>query len=169
MKNAVIAAIVASIVASGSAVAATTLIDGHSIKDRSIPAIKLTSEAIASLAGATGPQGLQGPRGLQGAQGVAGAKGDPGPPGATSITVVQGPDVTVGASSAGSATAHCPNGVFAVAGGFQANQPVFVLASQPGNGDPPMWYWTVSIVNPSSTNSVTLHAYATCATSNATN
>jgi hypothetical protein len=51
MKNAMIAAIVAAVVASGSAVAATKLIDGHTIKNHTIPSTKLTEAAVASLQG----------------------------------------------------------------------------------------------------------------------
>jgi hypothetical protein len=51
MKNAIIAAIVAAVVASSTAVAATKLIDGHTIKNHTIPSTKLTEAAAASLHG----------------------------------------------------------------------------------------------------------------------
>jgi hypothetical protein len=85
MKSAVIAALVAAVVASGSAVAATRLIDGHSIKNGTIPATKLTGAAVASLHGLRGPRGYTGVAGVQGAvgpAGPAGAQGAAGPQGA---------------------------------------------------------------------------------------
>ena len=60
MKSALIAAIVSAVVASGSAVAATRLIDGHSIRNHTIPETKLTAAAVASLRGKRGPRGATG-------------------------------------------------------------------------------------------------------------
>jgi hypothetical protein len=100
MKTASIAALVAAVVASGSAVAATRLIDGHSIKNRTIPATKLTRAAVASLHGLRGPRGSSGADGTDGAQGPAGPqgpKGDTGAPGAKGDTGPTGPTGADGA------------------------------------------------------------------------
>jgi hypothetical protein len=73
-------------VALGSSAYATGVIDGHSIKSRSIPATKLTASATRSLKGRRGPagsRGLRGPSGSQGASGANGANGVVGPRGAT--------------------------------------------------------------------------------------
>lgn len=137
MKNAVIAALVASVVASGSALAAASLINGHSIVDGTIPVTKLTGAAVASL------------RGVR------------------EIRLVGGPAVTVAAGAAQSANVRCPSGAFAVAGGFTvtAGGPVFVQQDGPGNGASKSLTWNVSIVNPSSGTAATFHPWATCATS----
>lgn len=83
-------------VAGGSATAATSLINGKSIrkgtvtakqiKNRTITKGKLRPALIKSLRGTKGPQGPaggSGPQGLPGIQGQAGAKGTPGGKGAT--------------------------------------------------------------------------------------
>src|SRR5207302_9295892 len=92
MKSALIAALVSAIIGSGSAVAATRLINGNLIQNRSIPATKLTRAAVASLRGYTGPQG---PQGAQGPAGPQGAPGAAGMNGTTTITLVRGPNVSV--------------------------------------------------------------------------
>src|SRR5438874_6395521 len=74
----------------GGAYAASTFINGTTIKPNSIPKNRLTGAAIRSLRGARGPrgftgargaQGIQGPQGAQGAQGAQGSQGAPGPQG----------------------------------------------------------------------------------------
>src|SRR5438045_6042987 len=74
----------------GGAYAASTFINGTTIKPNSIPKNRLTGAAIRSLrgargprgfTGARGPQGVQGPQGAQGAQGAQGPQGAPGPQG----------------------------------------------------------------------------------------
>ena len=74
----------------GGAFAASTFINGTTIKPNSIPKNRLTGAAIRSLrgargprgfTGARGPQGVQGPQGAQGAQGAQGSQGAPGPQG----------------------------------------------------------------------------------------
>lgn len=74
MKAALIAAVVAAAIAASSAVAATHLIDGRTIRRHSIPLNRLTHVPVGKT-GATGPQGPAGP------VGPAGAQGPQGPPG----------------------------------------------------------------------------------------
>lgn len=71
----------------GTSYAAANLIDGSQIKPNSIPKIRLTRGALASLHGAKGARGIpgaegpQGPPGATGLPGSPGAKGDRGPAG----------------------------------------------------------------------------------------
>jgi hypothetical protein len=63
--------------------AASLLIDGHKLKNHSVPATKLIAGAVQSLRGQRGPrsaQGIQG-EGEQGEQGEQASKGSRGPPG----------------------------------------------------------------------------------------
>lgn len=147
MRSALTAALVAAIVASGSAVAATKLIDGHSIRDNTIPATKLTKAAIASL------QGMRGPR--------------------TTFSLVRGPNVDVPpGTNAGQSSALCPDGSYPVGGGFivtngfDAN-PV-VVASAPDTSDGKTADgWDVLIGNSAEAGaimSLTFHAWAICET-----
>jgi hypothetical protein len=149
MKSALIAALVSAIIASGSAVAATTLIDGHSIKNRTIPATKLTKAAVASL------HGLRGPRGYRGAAGHG-----------TTFSYVKGATVSIPPLSTGQATAQCPAGAFAVGGTF--GQPDGLLYMQfssqdvDGSGNP-TGAWDLVAYNPSSTDTRRLTHWAVCA------
>jgi hypothetical protein len=149
MKSALIAALVSAVVASGSAVAATRLIDGHSIKDHTISATKLTAAAVMSL---------QGARGLPGATGPAGK-------GAT-FTYVIGAYVDIAPKSTGMATAQCPAGAFALNGTFSSPDGGLVLtasglggAASSGNPD---GSWDVLAYNPTSTDA-RLRTLAVCA------
>lgn len=144
MKSALIAAIVAAIVASGSAVAATKLIDGHSIRNHTIPATKLTNAAIASLR--TAP---------------------------TTFTLVRGPNVDVPPSNtdAGTSTALCPSGAGPVGGGFivtngyEANPVVVADAIDTTDGKTADG-WDVAIGNSAEAGAIgtlTFHSWAVCA------
>jgi hypothetical protein len=151
-KTTVIALLALFFSLSGGAFAAGTLIDGHSLRVHSVPADRLTLAAEASLRGQRGPQGIQG---------VAGPKGDTGMSGST-VTLVKGADVTAAPSSYALATAQCPAGARAVAGGWFAGPGlVYVQSSTPdsvSNGT-----WDVNVYNGSSVTD-TMHVWATCAT-----
>jgi hypothetical protein len=117
----VVSLVAPAVALSGSAFAASTLIDGHSIKNRSIPAIKLTRSAVASLHGARGPRGYQG---IQGQPGLQGPTGPAGPPGANGtfdqsrLQYIDGSQVAVNPGETKSAEADCPTGTSAISGGF---------------------------------------------------
>jgi hypothetical protein len=149
MKSALIAALVSAVVASGSAVAATKLIDGHSIRNHTIPATKLTEAAVASL------HGLRGPRGYRGATGHG-----------TTFSYVHGPVVSIAPLSTGQTSAQCPAGAFAVGGTF--GQPDGLLYMQfssqdvDGSGNP-TGAWDTVAYNPSSTDTRRLSTWAVCA------
>jgi hypothetical protein len=104
--------------------AASAVIDGHSIKNHSIPATKLTRSAVASLRGQRGPrgfQGLQGPQGFTGATGAPGTNGAPGANGGfdpAKLSYVEGPHVFIAPGDTQSALATCPSGTAAISGGF---------------------------------------------------
>ena len=107
MKSAIIAAIVAAVVASGSALAATR-INGRSIKRHSIPLNRLAHRPVGKRGlpgpqGNTGPQGLQGPRGLAGGRGPAGRTGAAGPAGAAGSQGPAGADGASGTDCSGQA------------------------------------------------------------------
>lgn len=144
MKSALVAAIVAAIVASGSAVAATTLIDGHSIRNHTIPAAKLTNAAVSSLQGTP-----------------------------TAFTLVKGPNIAVPPSStnAGTSAALCPSGSgpvgggFVVTNGYKANPVVVEDAIDTTDGKTADG-WDVVIGNSAQAGAVgtlTFHSWAVCA------
>jgi hypothetical protein len=87
MKTIVSTALVTMVLAAGATAAGAKLIDGHLLKNGSVPASKLTKQARAALHGTRGPRGLPGapgavgPRGATGLQGPKGDKGDTGPTG----------------------------------------------------------------------------------------
>ena len=126
MKSVITAIIVSAIFSAGAT--AGVLIDGKSIKNRSIPLIKLTPGAVRSLhgargaQGAAGAQGIEGARGAPGPQGAQGAQGVAGPPGlsgyvsggSTGSTVL----VPAGAGAQASASSYCPLGTQALGGGY---------------------------------------------------
>ena len=66
-------------------------IDGHTIKDRSVPAVKLTNEAQASLRGRPGPAGAPGGIGKEGPAGAQGPMGEKGVPGIQGERGIEGP------------------------------------------------------------------------------
>ena len=69
MKNVITAAIVSALVATASTAAATSWINGHSIRPHSIPADRLTKGARVSLQGPQGPKGDPGIEGQNGRDG----------------------------------------------------------------------------------------------------
>jgi len=167
MRSAVIAAVVSAIVASGSAVAATRLIDGNQIRPHTISADKLTPSAAASL------RGMQGPRGATGATGPAGPQGPKGSAGVT-FTLVRGPNVDVPPSNtdAGQSSALCPDGSYPVGGGFivvngfEAN-PVVVASTIDTSDGKTADGWDVVMGNSAEAGAkgtLTFHAWATCET-----
>lgn len=122
MKSIITAIIVAAVIA-GSAGAASLLIDGHKLKNHSVPITKLTASAVASLQGQQGEQGPQGIQGPQGAPGPPGAQGVPGPPGPPGLSGYVGgsggtPTVSVAPGTEGTATTFCPEGTQVIFGGF---------------------------------------------------
>jgi hypothetical protein len=163
MRSALIAALVSAVVASGSAVAATKLIDGHSIKNHTIPATKLTEAAVASLQGERGPRGATGPQGPQGPQGPAGQNGK-----SITFSLAKGPSVDVAPGSQGTSSALCPAGSYPIAGNFfQTNGPsgyLVGIAWDTSDGTTLDGY-DVVMANPASNNvALTFHAEITCET-----
>ena len=114
----IITAIVIAAVISGSAGAASLLIDGKKLKNHSVPVTKLTASAVKSLRGQRGPQGIQGEQGEQGEQGDQGDQGDPGPPGLSGYVSVTSASVAVAAGEHGFAGAWCPAGTQPLGGGY---------------------------------------------------
>lgn len=115
MKSIITAIIIAAVI-SGTAGAASLLIDGHKLKNRSVPVTKLTASAVQSLRGQRGPRGAQGIQGEQGDQGV------PGPPGLSGYVGGSGgtPTVLVASLTEESATTFCPAGTQVLFGGFNS-------------------------------------------------
>ena len=58
MKTIIAIALVAAVLAAGATAAGTKLIDGHLLKNGSVPASKLTKQARAALRGTRGPSGV---------------------------------------------------------------------------------------------------------------
>jgi hypothetical protein len=151
MRAALIAALVSAVVASGSAVAATRLIDGHLIQNHTIPETKLTEAAIASLHGKPGSR--------------------------VTFTLARGPNVVVppgdgtGAST-GQSIALCASGSYPVGGGFFVTQsfdaqPVLVGDGPDTSDGKTADGWAVGIGNltdQGATMPLTFHAWATCET-----
>jgi hypothetical protein len=81
MKNALIAAVVAALVAAASGTAATIVITSKHIKNGTIQTVDISAKAKRALKGNRGPRGFAGAPGQQGVQGPAGANGANGAPG----------------------------------------------------------------------------------------
>jgi hypothetical protein len=147
----------------GAGAIAASAINGASIKRGTIPADRLTANARATLKGKTGPQGpagydgSQGPQGSPGAQGAAGISGANGGFDPAKVTYITGPDVPVASGAIATATATCPLGYIAIAGGFFSS----ITHAAYSNGGGPSWS---VIVNNDSLISVNVRAYAVCAT-----
>ena len=149
MRSALIAALVSAVVASGSAVAATRLIDGRLIKNHTIAETKLTDAAVASLR----------------------------EHGGVSFKLVRGPNVVVPAgdgsgASTGLSSALCASGSYPVGGGYLVTegygaQPV-VVGDGPDTADGKTADgWDVVIGNSAPLGAsmpLTFHAWATCET-----
>ena len=117
MKSIITAIIVAAVI-SGSAGAASLLIDGSKLKNHSVPVTKLTASAVRSLHGQRGAQGAPGVQGIQGAQGIQGSQGVPGPPGLSGWTRVGVTSALVTTGTQGSAFVGCPAGTQVLGGGY---------------------------------------------------
>jgi hypothetical protein len=91
----VVVAVVVALVGGGTAYAAGA-INGHSIKNNSIPLNKLTAAAKAQLKGQAGATGAQGAKGDQGPKGDTGARGLQGEPGKDGTNGADGIDGTNG-------------------------------------------------------------------------
>jgi hypothetical protein len=156
---ALLVASLALFVALGSGAYAAVIIDGHSIKNHSIPRNKLTRAAIASLRGQRGARGLTGP---------AGATGPAGGFDPSKVSYISSGDVAVapnpGGTDVGTATAACPSGTKVVGGGFVIGQGndggAEVFGSGP-NSDGSAW--SASIHNDSPTVTAHIAAFADCA------
>jgi len=144
---ALVVASVALFVALGSGAYAAVIIDGHSIKNHSIPGNKLTKAATASLRGQRGPAGGFDPN---------------------KVSYISSGDVAVapnpGGTAVGTATAACPSGTKVVGGGFiigQGNDGGAEVFGSGPNSDGSAWLASMHNDSPS----VTAHiaAFADCA------
>jgi hypothetical protein len=160
MKAAIIAALVAALVATTAASATiAALITGKQIKNGSIGLVDLSGKAKRALKGQrgpAGPQGAPGATGAQGAQGATGAQGAQGVQGVPGLAGVQYVTVT-GTVGGGTATANCPAGKFAIAGGGSAGADGWIYSSRPNNNTS----WTVGADGGGSPSTVT--AFVVCA------
>jgi hypothetical protein len=140
---------------SGSNIKAGT-ITGKQIKSRSLPAGKLSANAIAQLRGAQGPAGPTGPAG---AAGPAGPEGPHGPGFDAIYTAKSAPvDVPIGQKIATSE--QCPAGTIVTGGGVSTTYPgtqVSVGASYPDGIDS----WRAAVSNNSGM-ATTFTVYAVC-------
>ena len=110
--------------------------------------------------GAAGPQGPVGPRGLQGLRGPAGPQGVRGPVGPAGISGTEIVTVTSqGSAGQKTTTASCPNGDFALSGGFSAQGSVTQSYRSDGSGNPAGdTGWTAS-QSSGNTGSLTVYVY----------
>jgi hypothetical protein len=140
---------------SGSNIKAGT-ITGKQIKSRSLPAGKLSANAIAQLRGAQGPAGATGPAGPAG---PAGPEGPHGPGFDGLYTVKSAPiDVPIGQKIA--ASEQCPAGYVVTGGGVTTTYPgtqVSVGGSYPDGIDS----WRGAVSNNSGM-ATTFTVYAVC-------
>jgi hypothetical protein len=114
MKNALIAAVVAAVVAAGSGTAATLVVTSKNIKNGTIQTVDISAKAKRALKGNRGPRGFEGPLGVPG---TAGAPGPQGPPGIQTLSNVVN-TVSVAPGATASVTAVCASGQRPVSGGF---------------------------------------------------
>lgn len=101
MKNAVIAAVVAAIVAGGTGVGAATLLNGKQIKAHSIPANRLTAKAVQAFTAQSAS--TPAPRALA----------------AAVNSTIDYETTTTPVIAGDTATAACPQGDVAISGGYQ--------------------------------------------------
>ena len=165
----IIACVALFVALGGSAFAVSSAIDGHALKNRSVPAKKLTRSAVASLHGRRGPRGfrgIQGPRGfqgfqgIQGIQGIQGPQGTQGPPGVQSITRVRH-DQSVDPGVVTLVYAFCPAGTVGLSGGYSHGGPlsnVFIDADAGGGSG-----WVIGFDNFNSPDAVVVSVFAYCA------
>lgn len=144
MKSALIAAIVSAVVASGSTVAATRLIDGNQIRPHTIPESKLTDAAVAALRGTS-----------------------------VTFSLARGPDVVVppsDGSQTGQSIALCANGSYPVGGGYVMTQtfetqPAVVVTAPDTSDGKTVDGWIVRAGNLTGLGAkmpLTFHSWATC-------
>lgn len=125
MKSIITAIIVAAVI-SGSAGAASLLIDGSKLKNHVVSATKLTAGAVRSLhgqrgaQGARGAQGVQGIQGAQGVKGIQGAQGVPGTPELSGYVSETSSSISVPANAQASTSAWCPAVTQPLGGGYFA-------------------------------------------------
>lgn len=164
-------ALVVSLTGAG-AIAASSMIDGATIKNGSIGAAKLTKNAQAFLKGKRGERGFRGYDGQDGADGFDGGAGAPGAPGApgpaggfnpAKVIYVTGPTISLPPYPTDgytqSALATCPAGYKAIAGGFFAS--INNVGATLNTPDGQSWGVILQNLSPVST---TGNAYAVCAT-----
>ncbi len=169
MKSIITAIIIAAVI-SGTAGAASLLIDGHKLKNRSVPVTKLTASAVQSLRGQRGPQGAQGGQGEQGEQGEPGDQGDqgvPGPPGLSGYVGGSGgtPTVSVAPGTEDSATTFCPAGTQVLFGGFNSLTSPSLLRAVSSSlfiSDAGLPGWRVTMTNEGAT-AQSFHVLVRCA------
>jgi hypothetical protein len=138
---------------SGSNIKAGT-ITGKQIKSRSLPAGKLSANAIAQLRGAQGPAGPAGPAGHDGADGAR------GPAGIIGFRTVSSGDVALPSVTQKHGTVKCPAGTIVVGGGVKtstASPSVAISNSYPEGVDT----WSADVTNNSYT-AMTFEVRAIC-------
>jgi hypothetical protein len=149
MKNAIIAAVVAAVVASGTTYAATR-VNGRMIVNHTISAKKLTRHAMRLLRGRRGPAGL---------------KGIPGPAGAidlSKMSLIDSGNKTVAPGTSITVKADCPTGDKVTGGGFSiVNGSNDLIDADSSGPNTTLSTWATTVHNKSATNA-TVHAYAVC-------
>jgi hypothetical protein len=151
MKNALIAAVVAALVAAASGTAATLVITSKNIKNGTIQTIDISAKAKRALRGQRGPIG---PRGLQGLVGATGPIGPAGP-GLSGLHFVWA-HAPVAPNSGGSVVAECDPGEVVISGGGSTTS-TWVYASVPAGTHG----WLSGIYN-DSPDPATVEAVALC-------
>jgi hypothetical protein len=109
VKNALIAAVVAGVVAAATGTAATMLVTSKNIKNGTIQLVDISSKAKKALRGRRGPQG---------------------PVGIAELTVVNSPRF-ISPGTGFSVEATCPAGERPIAGGFTSTGSVTITTSTP--------------------------------------
>jgi hypothetical protein len=103
------------------------------------------------------PAGPQGPKGEKGDPGAQGPKGDTGAPGVSGFEYAQEASPSIAPGATGGASATCPAGKSAIAGGATTEDDTPILESFPA-GD----QWVVSVRNDTA-QPVILLTFAVCA------
>jgi hypothetical protein len=132
-------------------------VTGLKVKDGTLTAADFAAGQLQA-----GPQGPKGDAGATGAPGTQGPKGDTGATGATGAAGLSGYEVVMGAmvhvtGSGGTASADCPAGKKAVAGGFSTVGGTVIAQGAKADGSG----WIVAAN--AGAQSVTLVAQAVCA------
>jgi hypothetical protein len=165
---ALIVASIALLVALGGTSFAAVAIDGHSIKNHSVPAVKLTSSAVASLHGLRGPRGYTGSQGQQGFQGPSGAAGANGANGLNGgfdpnkLTLVDGGSYSVAPNDDVTANVYCPadhpTPIFAGVGSYTGQITSLIIF-------PALRLSTIRVSNYAETTTITFNPYVVCSAS----